>query len=135
MKVIQCSQLSPEWIQAHSGVVSGSYMGPVLDFTQKGLPGAKRQSYLKRKLGELLSGRAVHQNYVSWEMTQGIEREPAARLAYEMEEGVMVEEIGFALHDTIPRWGGSGDGLVGVDGFVEFKGPTDGIHAEYAEIL
>ena len=105
-------------------------MSHVLDFTKKGVPGAKRKTYLKRKLGELLTGVAVHQNYVSWEMEQGTLREPLAREAYERKEWCMVDEIGFALHDSIPRWGGSVDGLVGDDGFTEFKAPTEGTHAE-----
>ena len=130
MKVIPCAQGSMAWIQAHCGVVSGSYMAHVLDFTKNGTPGSKRKTYLRRKLGELLTAKALQQNYVSWEMEQGSEREPLARASYEREEQVMVQEIGFALHDSIPRWGGSVDGLVGDDGFVEIKSPTEGTHAE-----
>lgn len=138
MKIIQCTQLSGAWFQAHCACVTGSGMAAVLDFTQErvlkngekrgGVAGSKRLTYFRLKLGELLTGIAVHENYVSWEMRAGIDKEPLARAAYESEERVMVEEIGFALHDSIPRLGGSVDGLVGDDGIIEIKSPKDGTH-------
>jgi hypothetical protein len=132
MKIIPAPQLSMAWFQAHCGCVSGSYMSDVLNFTQKGAPGATRKTYMRTKLAELLTGVAIQDNYVSKEMLDGIEREPAGRAAYELQEGVMVEEVGFGLHDTIPRFGGSMDGLVGDDGFLELKCPKAGTHLQWA---
>mgnify|MGYP001553265869 CR=1 FL=1 len=131
MKIIPCTQLSANWFQAHCGVVSGSSMGAVLDFTQKGAPGSKRRTYFRTKLAELLTGVAIQDNYVSKEMLEGIEREPLAIAAYERQEGVMCEEIGFALHDVIPRFGCSPDRLVGKDGLVEAKCPKAGTHLQW----
>jgi hypothetical protein len=142
MKTVPGSQLSSAWLYAHRGVVSGSYMNHVLDFTKErvlksgetrgGNPGAKRISYQKTKIAELLTGRVESDNYVSKEMLDGIEREPMARAAYEMCRQEMVEQIGFAMHETIDRFGGSVDGLVGDDGFIEIKCPKPGTHQGWA---
>src|ERR1700686_4928027 len=98
MKIIPCQQRTAAWFQAHCANVTASSMAAVLDFTAKGAEGAKRNTYFRQKLGELLTGVAVQNNYVSWEMDEGVEKEPLAIAAYEHEEGVMVEPIGFALH-------------------------------------
>lgn len=131
MKVIQCNQFSAQWLQQHVGNVTGSAMASVLDFTQKGAPGSKRKTYFRQKLGELLTGVINQDNYVSKEMLEGIEREPLAVAAYERQEGVMVDAIGFALHDTIPRYGCSPDRLVGADGLLEAKCPKAGTHLQW----
>jgi hypothetical protein len=129
------------WVQAHCGVVSGSGMKSVLDFTKVrtlksgetrgGEAGEKRKTYFRMKLAELLTGIAVQDHYVSKDMLDGIEREPSARRAYELQSGVLVEEIGFALHDEIPRFGGSVDGLVDEGGLVEIKCPRAGTHLQW----
>jgi hypothetical protein len=131
MKILPCKQLSAAWFQYHAGTVSGSWMRSVLDRTKSGASGAKRQTYFRMKLAELLTGIAVQDHYVSKDMLDGIEREPAARRAYELEEDTLVEQIGFALHDNIPRFGGSFDGLVGDDGLLEIKCPRAGTHAQW----
>lgn len=131
MKLLNVKQLSSEWFQAHCGVVSGSHMSAVLDFTQKKVTGSKGKTYFRTKLAELLTGVAVQDNYVSREMLEGIDREPMAIAAYEAQESVMVEAVGFALHDSIPRYGCSPDGLVGDDGLIEIKCPKSGTHLQW----
>ena len=106
-------------------------MAAVLDFTKKGEPGSKRKTYFRMKLAELLTGVAIQDNYVSREMKEGLEREPLARAAYETQEGVMVEQIGFAMHDTIARYGCSPDGLIGDKGGLELKSPKAGTHLQW----
>jgi YqaJ-like recombinase protein len=138
MKIVPGRQLSSAWLYAHRGVVSGSYMNHVLDFTKErtlksgekrgGDPGSKRLTYLRLKIAELLTSRVESDNYVSKEMLEGLEREPMARAAYELKTGQMVEQIGFALHDGIERFGGSVDGLVGTDGIIEIKCAKPGTH-------
>lgn len=49
--------------------------------------------------------------------------EPAARLFYEMEQGVKVEECSSIDHPTIDNFSASPDGLVGDDGLIEIKCP------------
>jgi exodeoxyribonuclease (lambda-induced) len=131
MRIIKCQQRSTAWFQAHCGNVSASGMEAVLDFTQKGAAGAKRKTYFRQKFAELCTGIAIQDNYVSREMLIGIEREPLGIAAYESEEGLMVDTIGFALHDSIPRFGCSPDGLVGDEGLIELKCPLAGTHLQY----
>jgi hypothetical protein len=64
-------------------------------------------------------------------MQWGIDTEPFARAAYELQQDVMVETVGFATHPEIPRFGCSPDGLVGEDGLVEIKCPNTATHIEY----
>ena len=131
MKIIECNQRSMAWFQAHCGIVTASSMAAVMGFTQKGEPTEKRKTYFRQKLAELLTGIAIQDNYVSREMLEGIEKEPLGIAAYESQEGVMVEAIGFALHDEIARLGCSPDGLVGNDGGIEGKCPKPGTHLQY----
>lgn len=131
MKILPGDQLSSAWFQNHCGIVTGSHMGAVLNFTKKGEPGAERKTYMRTKLGELLTGIAIQDNYVSREMLDGIEREPAGRAAYQREEDALIEEIDFALSDEIPRFGGSFDGLVGDEGMIELKCPKPGTHIDW----
>ena len=130
MKIIECNQRSMAWFQAHCGIVTASSMGAVLAYTLKGESKSERKTYFRQKLAERLTGIAIENNYVSWQMEEGIEKEPLGIAAYEREEGVMVEAIGFARHDSIPRFGCSPDGLVGDDGLIELKCPMPGTHLQ-----
>jgi hypothetical protein len=64
-------------------------------------------------------------------MQWGTEQEPYARAAYETLKGVLVKEVGFVPHPTIPNSGASPDGLVDDDGLVEIKCPFTATHLEF----
>lgn len=130
MKRIECDQRSMAWFQAHCGIVTASSMDAVLSFTQKGEPKAERKTYFRQKLAEKLTGIALQDNYVSREMLEGIEKEPLGIAAYEQHEALMVEPIGFTLHDDM-ELGYSPDGFVGRDGLIEGKCPKPGTHLQY----
>jgi hypothetical protein len=120
-------QGSDDWFQAHLGICSASSAASIMDFTQKGVEGSKRRLYRLQKVAEILSGIAVQDNYVSAAMRAGNAAEPLARAAYELEEGVMVEQVGIVIGDD-ERTAWSPDGLVGKDGAIEIKGPTTTTH-------
>jgi putative phage-type endonuclease len=61
-------------------------------------------------------------------MAWGIEHEPKARQAYEILTENDVSEVGFVYHPSLPWSGASPDGLVGDDGLVEIKCPTEATH-------
>jgi hypothetical protein len=63
-------------------------------------------------------------------MEWGTAQEPHARAAYEAVGGVLVQEVGFVPHPSIPDAGASPDGLVGVDGLIEIKCPYTATHIE-----
>lgn len=70
-------------------------------------------------------------HFVSRWMQEGKDKEPLARVAYELSKDVETAEIGFATHPEIDWAGASPDGLVGDDGLVEFKCPKANTHGEY----
>lgn len=124
-------QRSAEWFQARVGFATGSHASDIMDFLKTGKEGAGRRNYRAQIIAEILTGVAVTDGYVSPEMIWGNDNEPAARAAYEIEEGAMVQEIGFVAHPTIPRMGGSPDGLVGADGILETKCPKTATHLKW----
>ncbi len=63
----------------------------------------------------------VHARALQW----GKEAEAYARMAYTMQSGNLVREVGFAHHPTIAMVGASSDGLVGNEGGIEVKSPHD----------
>lgn len=128
MKILRdFAQQSDEWFQEHLGRATASNAGAILDFTQKNVEGSKRRLYRLQKVAEILSGIAVYDNYVSPAMRAGTAAEPLARAAYELEEGVMVDQVGIVIGDD-ERTAWSPDGLVGTVGAIEIKGPTTTTH-------
>lgn len=133
-------QNTPEWLMQRIGMVTASRVDEILGRKQQtkeqkasGKPGdylKKRQDYLWDVVVERLTGRAS-ETYVSPAMEYGIETEPLARAAYEIERNEEVELVGFATHPTIEWFGASPDGLVGNDGLVEIKCPNTSTHLEY----
>ena len=121
------AQGTDDWFQEHLGRVTASMANAVLDFTQKGVQGSKRRLYRLTKVAELLSQIGGAPNYVSAPMMAGTAAEPLARIAYEIEEKVMVEQVGFIVGDD-ERTGWSPDGLVEDVGAIEIKGPKTTTH-------
>ncbi len=108
-----------EWLQARVGKVTASRMGDMMAKTKSGW-GASREQYAAELLSELINGKP-YQGYVTGPMAQGILNEPDARVEYEFEKGVRVEEVGFIPHPNIHRAGASPDGYVGSEGLIEIK--------------
>lgn len=125
MKVIEVTQGTDEWFAARLGRPTGSVYSDVL---AKG-GGVTRKKLVVKLALELVTGKAA-QTFKNQAMTDGTEREPFARALYESSRGVFVTEVGFCQHDTIFT-GVSPDGLVGEDGMVELKCPTEATHREY----
>lgn len=61
-------------------------------------------------------------------MQWGIDHEPYAKIAYELNQFCSVSNVGFVPHPTIPMSGASPDGLVGDDGLIEIKCPETATH-------
>jgi hypothetical protein len=127
---IDCEQGSQMWAELRCGMVTASRAGDVMAVTKKGEEAAARRNYRSELICEILTG-VPYPQYVSKEMEWGIQQEPFARAAYEMQCDVLVEQIGFVLHPSISRFGCSPDGLVGEDGMIEIKCPAIGTHMAY----
>ena len=122
-------QGTDDWYQERCGRATASNAGVILDFTQKGVEGSKRRLYRLEIVAQILSGIAVQDKFVSAPMRAGTFAEGPARAAYELEEGVMVEQVGIIIGDD-ERTAYSPDGLVGTDGAIEIKGPTTTTHLQ-----
>jgi putative phage-type endonuclease len=136
VKIINCEQGTPEWHAARAGKVTAS---KITDVTAKGKGSAEsatRRNYRIQIVTEILTGKATEQGFVSKEMAWGTENEPYARMAYEVQRDVSVDQVGFVYHPTIERAGASPDGLLGFDGencegLLEIKCPLSATHISY----
>lgn len=128
-KWIVNSQRDSEWIKARLGALTASKAADAFATTKKGESEARRK-YKMQLLAERLTGMAM-EFYVTASMQHGTDTEPAARERFEEVTGLIVQECGFALHDTIDFLGASPDGLVGNDALIEIKCPETATHLTY----
>ena len=123
-------QGSGDWLAQRVGCATASRMNDVLATLKSGKAGADRERYMKELLAERMTGSAM-QHVITQPMRDGLAREPEARELYEAETGNIVTLVGFVPHPTIEYAGASPDGLVGTDGLVEIKCPTDLTYIEW----
>ena len=88
---------------------------------------AARAAYRSELICEILTG-VPYPQFVSKEMQWGIDQEPFARAAYELQRDVLVETCGFIVHPGVDRFGASPDGLVGDHGLIQIKCPSTSTH-------
>lgn len=123
MRLIDCEQHSLEWFAARCGIVTASRLKDAMATLKNGDPAQARKDYVLELVTERLTGQAF-KHYETAAMQHGTEHEPAAREAYEVVTGSLVDQVGFARHDAFP-FGASPDGFVGDDGAIEIKCPFD----------
>lgn len=131
-RVMDCDQGSPEWFVARSGSVTSSRIADVVAKRKRGgmEEMACRRDMRYELMVELLTGNAT-QHYVSKWMEQGRDREPIARVEYEIAKDCSVRRVGYVYHPFISRAGASPDGLVGESGLLEIKCPAVHTHVDY----
>lgn len=122
------AQGSPEWFAVRCGKVTASRVADVIAKTKTGY-GASRTNYAAELIAERLT-QATAPSFTNAAMQWGTDQEPHARAAYSFLHDVDVEEIAFVDHPEIAMSGASPDGLVGVDGLVEFKCPNTATHLD-----
>lgn len=120
-------QGSEEWFAARLGRATASRFEDLLATTKTGVS-ASRANYRAQLVCERMTGKA-EESFESAAMKWGTENEPFARMAYEAETGLIVEETGFIQHPELMA-GASPDGLVGTDGGFECKCPNTATHIE-----
>lgn len=123
-------QGSPEWLADRCGVVSASRFAAVMATIKTG-EAADRRNYRTDLVVERLTGKPLD-SFTTAAMKQGIEREPIARQAYEVQTGNLVEQVGFCRHDSILA-GASPDGLIDSNGGLEIKCPERSAHLRYLQ--
>lgn len=114
-----------EWLMARVGHMTGSRMSDIIAKIKTG-EAKSRYDYKVQLATERMTGQPV-QTYFNSIMQQGIDREPDARMLYELERQ-KVKEVGFIKHPTIAMSGVSVDGLVGKNGIIEIKCPLETTH-------
>jgi len=124
-------QRSDAWRAARLGRVTGSCAADMLSKNASKGEAAGRRNLRVRLVLEQLTGQSQEDLWISRDMQRGIELEPTALLAYEVETGRVVRPVGFLAHPTLMA-GCSPDGVVGsFAGIVEVKVPKSATHLEY----
>lgn len=109
-------QGSDEWLKVRLGRFGGT------DAQAVSTAGKGLETLVFEKVGEIITGR-LKDSYKNADMERGNELEAQARFAYEMKTGNTVTTVGYVeLSEYV---GVSPDGLVGDEGLVEIKCPTD----------
>lgn len=127
--MLEIKQGTDAWHQARLGKVTASKVADVMAKTKSG-PSASRTNYMMELLCQRLTGNR-EEGYINAAMQRGTDMEPIARIAYEASESALVDQVGFVLHQSIPAFGASPDGLVGADGQIEIKCPNTAQHVEF----
>jgi len=121
-------QGTPEWFASRLGKVTASRVADIVAKTKSGYS-TSRANYMAQLVVERLTG-VKFETFTNAAMEWGTQTEPLARAAYEVKNGVMVDETVGVDHPTIPMSGASPDGLVGDDGLIEIKCPNTATHID-----
>jgi putative phage-type endonuclease len=127
--MIEIIQGTLEWHQLRLGKVTASRVADILAKTKTGVS-ASRGNYLVELAIQRVTGQ-IEESYTNAAMAWGTETEPKARMAYEVFNDILVEQVPFVDHSTIKGFGASPDGLVNVDGLCEIKCPNSATHWSY----
>lgn len=129
MKVVECTQGTPEWFLARAGIATASNFSAVMAQAASG-EAVTRRNYRTRLVVERLTGKSLEKSFSSFAMQQGEEREPGARDRYMIATGSLVRQVGLCVHDEL-ECASSPDGLIDEDGGVEIKCPELSAHFEH----
>lgn len=124
----ELQQNSDAWRLARCGSLGASSIADALAKTRTGW-GASRANIQARLLIERITGQPLD-GFKNQAMLDGIEREPAARAAYQFERGILVKQVGLFRHPSIAGSHASPDGEVGTEGLLEIKAPTHATHLD-----
>ena len=127
MKIIDTIQGSQEWLNIRGMYPTASNFDKIL--TPTGHPSKQAEKYMYQLVGNRISG-YIPETFKSQAMQDGTEKEPKARILFEVMTDLSVHEVGFCLHDS-GMFGGSPDGLINDDCGIEIKSPLAHTHIEY----
>ena len=122
-------QGSAAWLASRAGCLTASAIADMLAKTKTG-EAASRSNLRARLVAERLTG-VPQETFSNAAMQWGNEQEPFARAAYEIQSGILVDQVGLVMHPNIPYAGASPDGLIDDCGLVEIKCPNTATHIEY----
>src|SRR5882724_9177299 len=126
-KFHDCQQGTQRWLELRAGRPTSSEFDKII--TPGGAPSKSASGYCNKLLVEVMLGRPLIGTEMPW-MTRGKEMEAEAVKYYELMRDVETVPIGFITTGD-GRIGSSPDRLVGADGLLEIKCPTDETHSKY----
>lgn len=115
------------WLDARTGKLTASRMADALEMTKAGKSSAARTRLMHEILAERMTG-DVMPHYVNDLMRWGLEQEPHAKAAYELQTGVLLTPCGFVDHPSIDSFGATPDAFLGDDAVWEAKCPQTVTH-------
>jgi hypothetical protein len=122
-------QRSPEWHAIRCGRLTASEAAALYAKGRGGEEAVTRRDLRWKKVAEQLSGRPQSDDYTNAAMQHGIDTEADARRCYEAVRGILVEDVGFLLHEELAA-GCSPDGIAD-EGLLEIKCPKTATHISY----
>lgn len=124
-------QRSDEWRKLRAGRLCASVAGDMMATRKDKTEAAARRDLRAQLVCEILTGQPQEDAFVSKDMQRGIETEPDAFAAYELETCSVVQKVGFITHRDLAA-GCSPDGIVGdFEGGLELKCPRAANHLAY----
>lgn len=132
-QIINCRQGSVEWHQARCATITASRYADAISLMQRnsglrkvGAPTAVAEEYAAEIAMERIAGDPYKEPAKAWILERGHEMEDKARIRYEEDHGIIVEESGIAK--SLDNWFGySTDGIVGDKGLIEIKSPINAL--------
>jgi len=119
MKIHNIAQCSSEWFEIKKAKMSASNAQAI------GANGKGLETYILELMSEYYSS-AEKEHYTNEHLERGIELESQARDIYSLKTGNEIVQVGFVELDEYT--GASPDGLIGEDGLVEIKCPSDKVY-------
>lgn len=128
MKVYNFEQNTPEWYKVRELKFTASNASTIMAM------GAGVKTLIGEMLADYYSSGEYEEfsaKYTNSQMERGHKFEDKARTIYELETGNKVKQVGFVELDEYI--GCSPDGLVGEDGLIEIKNPSDKVFLDQIE--
>lgn len=123
LKILYIEQGSDEWHRERDGKLTGSYAAAI------GNRGAGLKTYVSQICARMRRINDIIYSFKNAVMERGNEFEKFARMAYEIEAGLIITEVGIGIYSDYVA--ASPDGLIGEDGGVEIKCRNDEKHFKY----
>jgi len=124
MEIFDCDQGGEAWRKARLGIPTASSFHTVMANGKGGAASKTRTDYMNRLAREVITGQPHEPTFSNEHTDRGHAHEDRARDVYCFTKGAEVRRVGFIRNGNI---GCSPDSLVGEDGGLEIKCPTEDI--------
>lgn len=132
MRIIECQQKDETWWKYRRGMPTASEFSRIIT-PVRGQPSEQATALIDELIAQKFSRYwppSDAELFMTQAMQHGVRHEDDARNWYEMTRNVDVRQVGFCISDC-GRYGASPDGLVGDDGAIEIKCPTETTQVRY----